>query len=181
VIKNQDDVDNEISINKTEKEVLKKLKAKETETFIDSIEEDTEELEISFEEYLAKINNERVESQVAQSTNVSIEELDNLFNSTDLAGAGQLKEGNININAEKGLGLGEILKEESSKVESSGAEELSVNVNPEFLNEKETTSSVEILKEHFKGDKEFVQLLNQLGEIDVRYPKLFETVWQSIE
>lgn len=72
VIKNQQDINNEISINKAESEVHKNLKARETETFMGSIEEDTEELEISFEEYLAKINNERMETQVAQSTSVSI-------------------------------------------------------------------------------------------------------------
>lgn len=86
-------------------------------------------------------------------------------------------EGNITLNVDKKLGLGELLKDTS--VDHQATAETLV-VNPEFLNEKETTSSVEILKEHFKEDKEFIQLLNQLGEVDVRYPKLFETVWQSI-
>ena len=111
VIKNQQDVNNEISINKAESDVLKSLKAKETETFMGSIEEDTEELEISFEEYVAKINNERMETQVAQSTSVSIEELDNLIKSNVPDSS---VEGNISLNADKKLGLGELLKDTSA-------------------------------------------------------------------
>ncbi len=79
VIRNQNDLKNEISINKAEKEVLSGLRAKEKETFISSIEEDTEEQDISFEEYLNKVNKDRLDTQVAQNTNVSIEELDSLL------------------------------------------------------------------------------------------------------
>lgn len=73
VIRNQNEVNNEISINRAEKEVLSGLRAKEKETFIGSIEEDTEEQDISFEEYLDKINKDRLDTQVTQNTNVTIE------------------------------------------------------------------------------------------------------------
>ena len=48
IIKNQMDVSNEPQIHKAEKEVMSTLKSKQAETFVDSIEEDTEELQISF-------------------------------------------------------------------------------------------------------------------------------------
>ena len=103
VIKSQQDINSEISINKAEGDVIKNLKTRETEEFMGSIEEDSEDLEISSEEYTAKINNDRMETQVAQSTSVSIEELDNLIKSnvpdTNV-------EGNITLNADKTLGLG---------------------------------------------------------------------------
>ena len=51
---------------------------------------------------------------------------------------------------------------------------LDVEVDPEYLNPRETTASVEILKEALKGDPEAQKLLDQLGEIDVRYPKLLK-------
>lgn len=82
VIRNQNELSNEISINKAEKEVLSGLRAKEKETFISSIEEDTEEQDISFEEYLGKINRDRLDTQVTQNTNVTIEELDALLKAT---------------------------------------------------------------------------------------------------
>ena len=56
-------------------------------------------------------------------------------------------EGNVTLNADKKLGLGELLKDNSVNIEDISS---TLVVNPEFLNEKETTSSVEILKEHFK-------------------------------
>ena len=56
VLRNEQDLRSEISINKTEREVLSNMRSKESETFLGSIEEDTEELEITFEEYLQKIN-----------------------------------------------------------------------------------------------------------------------------
>lgn len=85
-----------------------------------------------------------METQVAQSTSVSIEELDNLIKSNVTEGN---VEGNVTLNADKKLGLGELLKDNSVNIEDISS---TLVVNPEFLNEKETTSSVEILKEHFK-------------------------------
>lgn len=82
VIRNQNELNNEISINRAEKEVLGGLLAKEKEIFISSIEEDTEEQDISFEEYLGKINRDRLDNQVTQNTNITIEELDALLKST---------------------------------------------------------------------------------------------------
>jgi len=43
----------------------------------------------------------------------------------------------------------------------------------------ETTSTVEIMKEMYKGDEDMGKLLNQIGEINVEYPKLFNSIWQS--
>lgn len=48
-----------------------------------------------------------------------------------------------------------------------------------FLNMNETTSTVEIMKDMYKGDEEMGKLLNQIGEIDVEYPKLFNSIWES--
>ena len=56
IIKNQYDLQNESSINKIEKEVLSSLNSKKDDYYLRSVEEDTEELEITFEEYLNKIN-----------------------------------------------------------------------------------------------------------------------------
>jgi len=56
IIKNQYDLQNESSINKIEKEVLSSLNSKKDDDYLRSVEEDTEELEITFEEYLNKIN-----------------------------------------------------------------------------------------------------------------------------
>ena len=46
-----------------------------------------------------------------------------------------------------------------------------------FLNVNETTSSVEIMKELYKDDKDMMQLLNQIGEVSLDYPKLFKQIW----
>lgn len=51
-----------------------------------------------------------METQVAQSTSVSIEELDNLIKSNVVEGN---VEGNVTLNADKKLGLGELLKDDS--------------------------------------------------------------------
>ena len=51
---------------------------------MDSIEEDTEEIEISFEEYLAKINQDRKERDMPAEGSASLEELDSLLNETEL-------------------------------------------------------------------------------------------------
>lgn len=51
-----------------------------------------------------------METQVAQSTSVSIEELDNLIKANV---PDDNVEGNITLNAEKKLGLGELLKDNS--------------------------------------------------------------------
>lgn len=79
VIRNQEDAKSELQIQRTEKEVLKSIKVKKSETFVDSIEEDTEELEVTFEEYLAKINQDRKEKQVSPSGSIGMEDLDALI------------------------------------------------------------------------------------------------------
>jgi hypothetical protein len=96
VIRNQNDLSNEISINKAEKEVMSGLSAREKETFISSIEEDTEEQDISFQEYLNKVNKDRLDTQVAQNTNVTIEELHSLLKDVAADPAPQ-QPGNIKV------------------------------------------------------------------------------------
>jgi hypothetical protein len=46
---------------------------------VDSIEEDTEELEMTFEEYLVKINNERIDKHVPAEDSISVDDLDLLI------------------------------------------------------------------------------------------------------
>lgn len=162
--------------------MLGSLKSKKDEAFLGSIEEDTEEIEISFQDYLSKINQDRKETQVNATESSSMEELDYLLKTADESPA---QEGlGINLDSKEPLDLGGFLNstpEDVVKKAHQANDSLVSEVNPEFLNVKETTSSVEALKEHFRNDAEFVTILNQLGEIDVRYPRLFETIWSSIQ
>ncbi len=48
------------------------MRFREAETFIGSIEEDTEEAQISFEDYLAQINKQRSESAADQTSYMNI-------------------------------------------------------------------------------------------------------------
>lgn len=73
IISNQYGNQEEISIRRTEKEVINQLKSKSSQTFMSSIEEDTEEYEISFEEYLNRINLNKKESQVSGEENINID------------------------------------------------------------------------------------------------------------
>lgn len=59
------------------------MRFREAETFIGSIQEDTEEAEISFEDYLAQINKQKAESGVDQTSDMNIQELDALLKSSD--------------------------------------------------------------------------------------------------
>jgi hypothetical protein len=63
IIRNQQDLKNESSINKVEREVLASLDTGKDNDFLSSVEEDTEELEISFEEYLEKINEKKKDTE----------------------------------------------------------------------------------------------------------------------
>jgi hypothetical protein len=116
VIKSQYDTKDEAHINKAEKEVLRNLKSKRAETFIDSIEEDTEELEISFEDYLLKINQDRKETQVSASESISIEDLDLLLKTSQGEGR-ERNEDNLSLTSNQ-LDLSQLINTSKEGIES---------------------------------------------------------------
>lgn len=83
VLKKQHEESSESNIQRTEVEVLKSMMGRKTETFVDSIEEDTEEIEMSFEEYLANINENRRERQVSPTESANMEDLEILLNASE--------------------------------------------------------------------------------------------------
>lgn len=83
LIQDKADLGNQKMIQKKEKDILKDLTSKVNSAFIDSIEEDTEEVQMSFEEYLAKVNSERKENQVSVEGSVSMQDLDILMSSAE--------------------------------------------------------------------------------------------------
>lgn len=124
IIKNRSDVNSEVEIHKNQKEILMNLTSKMHETFLDSIEEDTEEVEVSFEDYLAKINQDRKEKDVSPTSSTSMEELDTLMGATQASDV--ITSDTLSLNLAESLDLGEIGEALPVEAGSSGPSELSL-------------------------------------------------------
>lgn len=124
IIKNRTDVDSEVEIHKSQKEILRNLTSKMHETFLDSIEEDTEEVEVSFEDYLVKINQDRKDKDVSPTSSASMEELDTLMGASQVSDV--ITSDTLTLKVSEPLELGAVGEAISVESGSSGSSELSL-------------------------------------------------------
>ena len=96
---------------------------------------------MSFEEYLAKINENRKERQVEAGESINTEDLDALMRDSESGHRNETDKLSLNKSSESEYSrLAEKVGPEASEVEGVSVEE--EEINPLFMNQRETTATV---------------------------------------